>query len=294
MNSIVAPSSPADFFASAIRFLGVPWVPASPREQTTKCTLRPACVSLAITPPQPNSMSSGCAPKASKGASSEEFSVGFIGSVNGVTADEMDFRSFLGAKIILFARARNVMAAMHHGLHPAQPRIARWTDLLLGERSLRQRHERISAFVQFQSAIHKTGTDNFTFVRNVHKKFRNVASRLTKIRGTRTHDTNRIEQAHTTIDLQTKVRDVRRGRDSEKFEQTMTDVVGQLTCGFILPAVEDFFEIERRKFALSTIFKDKVKLHRLIGFAMAEESSRFARIVIAVVEKENNLTTDFF
>ena len=42
-----------------------PCVPASPREQTTKCAGRPASVSCAMTPPQPNSMSSGCAPKAS-------------------------------------------------------------------------------------------------------------------------------------------------------------------------------------------------------------------------------------
>jgi hypothetical protein len=34
-------------------------------------------------------------------------------------------------------------------------------------------------------------------------------------------------------------------------------------------------------------------LGRLIGFTMAQESSRFARIVIAVVEEENNLTADF-
>ena len=145
----------------------------------------------------------------------------------------------------------------------------------------------------FKSPVDKTGTDNFTFVRNVHKKIRDVASRSTKIRGTRTHDANIIEQAHLTIDLQTEVCDVRGGRYLEKFEQTMTDVIWQLTCGFLLPAVGNFFEIERRKFALNTIFKGEVKLRRLIGFAMAQDGPRFARIVIAVVEEENNLTTDF-
>src|SRR5271156_4610038 len=108
----------------------------------TKCTLRPAFVSFAMTPPQPNSMSSGCAPKASNGASSVfDFSVGFIGSVNGVAVDKRDFRSFLRAKIILFARASNVMSATHDGLHPAQPRVARGTDLLFCKISQRQRHE---------------------------------------------------------------------------------------------------------------------------------------------------------
>ena len=100
------------------------------------------------------------------------------------------------------------MGAMHHRLHPAQPRVARRTDLLLGERSQRQRHEGISAFVQFQSAIDKAGADNFTFVRHIHKKFRNVAGRSAKIRIARTHDADAIEQAHPPIHLQTEIRDV--------------------------------------------------------------------------------------
>ena len=147
--------------------------------------------------------------------------------------------------------------------------------------------------VKFQSAVDKTGTDDFTFVRNVDKKLRDVASRLTKIRGTRTHDTNGIEQAHLAIDLQTKVCDVCGGRLFEKLEQTMTDVIWQLTRGFLLPAVENSFEIERRKLALSTISKGKVMLRRFIGITMAQDGPRLARIVIAVVEEENNLTTDF-
>ena len=58
-------------------------------------------------------------------ASSGEFNVGFIGAVNGVAVDKCDFRRFFGAKIIFLARAGNVMRAMDHGLHPAQPRVAR-------------------------------------------------------------------------------------------------------------------------------------------------------------------------
>src|ERR1019366_9449517 len=100
-----------------------------------------------MTPPQPNSMSSGCAPKASSGASSGEFGVGFIGSVNGVAVHNGDFGRVFGAKIIFLARASNVMSAMQHGLHPAQPRIARRTDLLLGERSQRQRDKRIATLM---------------------------------------------------------------------------------------------------------------------------------------------------
>ena len=59
---------------------GVPWLADSPREQTTKCAFRPARVSLAMIPPQANSMSSGCAPKASSGGEDQlDFGIGFIG-----------------------------------------------------------------------------------------------------------------------------------------------------------------------------------------------------------------------
>ena len=48
-NSTVAPSSAAALSASETRCLGVPWLPASPREQMTKWTARPARVSRATT-----------------------------------------------------------------------------------------------------------------------------------------------------------------------------------------------------------------------------------------------------
>ena len=73
----------------------------------------------------------------------------------------------------------------------------------------------------------------------------------------------------------------------------MADVIWQLPCGFILPAVGNFFEIKRRKFALDTISEGKVKLRRFIGFTVAQNGSGFAWIMIAVVKEENNLTADF-
>src|SRR5688572_20950067 len=67
-NSTVAPNNAAARFASRMRRPGVPFVPDSPREQTTKCTLRPVSFSRAMMPPHPNSISSGCAPNARIGA----------------------------------------------------------------------------------------------------------------------------------------------------------------------------------------------------------------------------------
>src|SRR5262249_4868776 len=98
---------------------GVPDDAASPREQMTKCVVRPDWVSRAMTPPHPNSMSSGCAPKANRGGSSGgDFGMGFIRTFNCFTIHKRDFRCFFRAKIGLFAGSGNVMRAIHHRLHP--------------------------------------------------------------------------------------------------------------------------------------------------------------------------------
>src|SRR6478609_9163378 len=109
-----------------------------------RCAFRPALVSRAITPPQPNSLSSGCAPKASRDADSTwEFGVGFIGSLDHVAGRKGNFRRIFRAKIGLFARTCNVMRASHNGLHPAQSCIASWTDLLLRDRTSWDRNKNI-------------------------------------------------------------------------------------------------------------------------------------------------------
>src|SRR6185436_12817805 len=115
MNSIVAPSKAEDFFASATRCSGVPCEPASPREQMTKCAERPRRVSFAMTAPQANSMSSGCAPKTRSGARSGEVGVGFIGAVDGVAIDVSDFGRIFRAQVSLLARARDVVRAVQQG-----------------------------------------------------------------------------------------------------------------------------------------------------------------------------------
>jgi hypothetical protein len=52
-------------------------------------------------------------------------------------------------------------------------------------------------------------------------------------------------------------------------------------------------QIEGRIFALQLVFEGEIDFKRLVGFAMAQEGSGFARIVIAVVIEEDNLTADF-
>ena len=71
------------------------------------------------------------------------------------------------------------------------------------------------------------------------------------------------------------------------------DIIRQLQRRLVLPAGGNFFEMQRRKFALNSVFKSEVQLRRLVGFAVAENGPRFARIVVAVVKKENDFAADF-
>src|ERR1035437_445955 len=313
INSIVAPSNAADFFASATRWAGVPWEAASPREQTTKCAARPVRVSLAITPPHPNSMSSGCAPKARHGAGSGvDFGAGFIGTVNGITVYKSDIRRFFLSKVGLFACSGNVMRAVQDGLHPAEPGVARGADLLPGEGGFGQRHERISAFVQRErwnaglrpgvflscatdacrvgdrrSSVEASAHD-FTFIRNIHEKFRHVTSCPADGRVARTYHADSLKQTHAAIHLKTEIGD-EGGRDFLKnIDQGMTDVIRQLEQRFVLPARGNVFEVKRGKFPLNPVFKGEVELGRFIGLAMAQNGLRFTRVMVAVVAKKDD------
>src|SRR5579862_3442699 len=196
MNSSLAPNSTADRLASMTRCAGEPCDAASPREQITKCAARPARVSFAMTPPHPNSMSSGCAPNASNGASLD-FGVGFIGTFNGVAVDKRDLRRFFRTKIGRFPGAGNVMRAMHDRLHPAQPGVARRADLFLAKSRRRQCDVGIAAFVELERTVGEPRTDNFAFVWNIHEKFRHVARRAASGGIAGTHDPDTFEQTHT-------------------------------------------------------------------------------------------------
>src|SRR4051812_18153400 len=164
-NSIVAPRSVAARRASVTRCSGWPCVPASPREHTTKCAGRPISVSCAITPPQPNSMSSGCAPKASTArVSGGELSIGFIRLFDLIPADKSDVRRFIRVEIGLLTRAGHIVRTPDHRLHPAQPSVSRGTDLLLGVSGLRENDEGLSALVQPEHAVVCARARNFAFV----------------------------------------------------------------------------------------------------------------------------------
>ena len=146
----------------------------------------------------------------------------------------------------------------------------------------------------FKTPSGKTGADNFAGVRHIHKKIGNLAGGAAKFRIARTRHADAVKQAHAAIHLQAKVGDVGGGNCFEKVNQRVADVIGQLQRGLFLPAGGNFFEMQRREFALDFVFESKIEVRRLVGFAMAQNGFRFARIVVAVVKEENNFAADFF
>src|SRR5262245_17037831 len=207
MKSIEAPSRPAARSASATRCSGWPCVAASPREHTTRCADLPRRVSCAITPPHPNSMSSGCAPNASTGKRSGELDMGLVRSIDRVPADERDIGRVREVQVVLLAGAGDVVRAAQHGLHPSEPRVARRTDLLLAEGGRRDGDEGLAALVQQQRSILDARAHDLALVRNVHEEVAHRA-RAPSDRGVaRPDDLDAVQPPHPAIHLEAEVRD---------------------------------------------------------------------------------------
>src|SRR5664280_1326725 len=146
-------------------------------------------------PPQPNSMSSGCAPKASNEALAGDFGVRFIGAVDRVSVDISNFRRVFGPKIGLFAKPGNIMRAVQHRLHPAKPRVARGADLFFPKGARRKRDVCIPSLMKPQGAIEKTGPHDFTIMARLDEIFGNIACRAAQGGIARPRDSNAFEQA---------------------------------------------------------------------------------------------------
>jgi hypothetical protein len=132
------------------------------------------------------------------------------------------------------------------------------------------------------------GAHDFTFIRNIHEKFRHVTGCPAESRIARAHHADSFEQAHTAIHLQAEIGD-EGGRDFlENIDQGMTDVIRQLEQRLAVPVAGNAFEVKRREFSLEPVFESEVELRRLAGLAMAEKRLGFARIMVAVVAEENN------
>src|SRR6476661_8437713 len=226
-KSIVAPKAWAPLFASFSRWSGVPEVPASPWEQTTKCARCPARVALAMTPPQANSISSGWAPKAKSGPIVSDFDIGLLAIRDRVALDICDFRSFVGVQIKLFARAGHIVRAVDHRLHPAQPSVASRADLFGREVHFGKCDVRIAAFVKFQHSIIVSGSNDFAFIRHIDEEIGNSARGTAETRRAGPSDTDAVQKAHSAVHFKTKISNRFRSRLSKVSGQRRIDVLIQ-------------------------------------------------------------------
>src|SRR5215813_10691107 len=101
----------------------------------------------------------------------------FMGSLDGLPFYVRDAGRLLWAKIRLLASTRHVVRAPDHRLHPAQPRVARGTDLLLAEpgRRAAEGDVRLAALVQGQRPVAHACPHDLALVRDVHEEVVHVA-----------------------------------------------------------------------------------------------------------------------
>ena len=77
------------------------------------------------------------------------------------------------------------------------------------------------------------------------------------------------------------------------FDQLGSDVVRQLSRGFRLPFRQDSFRVKWRELLLDLVRELEIQRIFASGMAFTKDGNGLARIVIAVVKKEDDLAADF-
>src|SRR5439155_24576389 len=217
--------------------------------------------------------------------SARELRERFIRSLDILPSHVRDLRRVLRPKIRLLARARHVVRAVDHRLHPPQPRVPRRADLLLPEAAGRrwQRDERIAALVQVRRAVARAGSHDLALVRHVHEEVVHVARAAPHLRIARTHDVHAVEQAHPTVHLETEVGDRLRRRLAEQVDDGMVQVVRELPQRLGVPVGGDALGVERGELALEFADDGEVQVRGLARRAVAQDRACLARVVVAVM-----------
>src|SRR5258705_2910466 len=201
-----------------------------------------------------------------------------------------DLRRVLRAKIRLLARARHVVRAVDHRLHPPQPRVPARADLILrkGGGGRRQGDERIAALVQVQRAVAGSGAHELALGPDVHEEVGHVARATPDLRIARAHDVHAVEQAHAAVHGETEVgHRLRRGL-AEQVDDGSVHVVRELGQRPGVPVGGDPLGVEGGELALELADHREVQVRGLARRAMAEDRARLAWIVVAVVAEEHD------
>ena len=102
-----------------------------------------------------------------------------------------------------------------------------------------------------------------------------------------------FEQTETTIHLETKIGHVLRLNFLEFFDQLIRNVVGKLPRRLLPPFGQHSFGEKRRELFLQFVREPEIEPLLVAAAQVAQDCDRLARIVIAVVIKENDFAPDF-
>src|SRR5215467_5142142 len=113
---------------------------------------------------------------AGAGMSTAELREGLVRPLEVLSPHVGDLGRVFRPKICLLARARHVVCAADHRLHPPEARIPRRADLLLREPApVSQPDKRIASLVQGERAVAHAGPHDLALVRHVHEEVVDIA-----------------------------------------------------------------------------------------------------------------------
>ena len=100
-------------------------------------------------------------------------------------------------------------------------------------------------------------------------------------------------QAHAAVHVEAEIGDERGAGLAESVDEFGGDVIGEGVGGVAMPERRDAFEGERGVFTLHFVFEFEVQCVGLARLAVAEDCAGFARVVVGVMEEEDDFSADF-
>src|SRR5213078_3196260 len=95
-----------------------------------------------------------------------------------------------------------------------------------------------------------------------------------------------LQQTHSGVHLEAKIRDVRRSGFLEMFHQDPRYITWKLARSFVVPFRKDAFGIEWGKLLLDPILELKIQSYFLVAVLVSQNGSCLARVMVAVVTEK--------
>src|SRR5262249_38889526 len=152
--------------------------------------------------------------------------------------------------------------------------------------------ERVTAFVEVQSAGSRASPHDLARVGYVHVEVLYVARAATYLRIARGHHVQALQQSHPAVHLEAKVRHRLRRRPAKQVDDGPVHVVRELRERPGVPVGVDALGVERGEFALELADHGEVQVRRLTRRSMAQDRASLAGVVVAVVAEIHHPPTD--